>query len=72
MKINLAIVYFFVSMLIAMLTNFFMAMQTHKLLSAIEANLTQINDTVIVTDARVEDIHSFFDNAEVEIQILTE
>ena len=72
MKINLAIVYFFVSMLIAMLTNFFMAMQTHKLLSSIEANLTQINDTVIVTDARVEDIHSFFDNAEVEIQILTE
>lgn len=72
MKINLAIVYFFVSMLIAMLTNFFMAMQTHKLLSAIEANLTQINDTVIVTDAKVEDIHSFFDNAEVEIQILTE
>jgi len=72
MKLNLAIVYFFVSMLIAMLTNFFMAMQTHKLLSAIEANLTQINDKVIVTDARVEDIHSFFDNAEVEIQILTE
>ena len=74
MKTYLAMVYFFISILVTFVTNFIM-LWTAKDVMVTQINLlNEINKTVKDTNENVADLHMLFggEQTEIEIEIITE
>jgi len=74
MKAHLAMIYFFVSMLVTLLTNFIMLWTARDIMISATSILQDINQTVQNTNENVADLHVLFggEQTEVEIEIITE